>query len=95
MNAWSRGRTLGIGLALIVLTNAVALGGVWWNRSAAPDSSLTLSERELGLPWRALRNRENSGLDASIHAWRCARRSRHASLFRAVLDPSREPRLGA
>ena len=73
MNAWSRGRTLGIGLALIVLTNAVALGGVWWNRSAAPDSSLTLSERELGLPWRALRNRENSGLALNLN-WRIADR---------------------
>ena len=73
MKAWSRGRTLGIGLALIVLTNAVALGGVWWNRSAAPESTLTLSERELGLPWRALRNRENSGLALNLN-WRIADR---------------------
>jgi len=73
MKAWSRGRTLAIGLGLIVLTNAVALGGVWWNRAAAPESTLTLSERELGLPWRALRNRENSGLALNLN-WRVADR---------------------
>ena len=73
MKAWSRRRTLAIGLGLIALTNAVALGGAWWNRSAPPDSTLTLSERELGLPWRALRNRENSGLALNLN-WRIADR---------------------
>ena len=73
MKAWSRRRTLAIGLGLIALTNAVALGGAWWNRSAPPDSTLTLSERELGLPWRALRNRENSGLALNLN-WRVADR---------------------
>ena len=69
MKAWSRARTLAIGLGLIALTNAVALGGVWWNRAAVPESTLILSERELGLPWRALRNRENSGLALNLN-WR-------------------------
>ena len=69
MKAWARARTLAVGLGLIALTNAVALGGVWWNRAAAPESSLTLSERELGLPWRALRNRENNGLALNLN-WR-------------------------
>ncbi|MBP5997687.1 MAG: DUF4824 family protein [Azonexus sp.] len=69
MKAWARARTLAVGLGLIALTNAVALGGVWWNRAAAPESSLTLSERELELPWRALRNRENSGLALNLN-WR-------------------------
>ncbi len=73
MKAWSRARTLAVGLGLIALTNAVALGGVWWNRAAVHESTLILSERELGLPWRALRNRENSGLALNLN-WRVADR---------------------
>ena len=73
MNTWSRGRTLGIGVGLIVLANAVALGGVWWNRSATPESALTLSERELGLPWRTLRFAEDSGLSLNLN-WRVSGR---------------------
>jgi uncharacterized protein DUF4824 len=44
---WSRTRTLVAGVALIALTNAVALGGVAWNRSGAPESELKLSQREM------------------------------------------------
>jgi len=73
MRSWSRSRTLGVGIGLIVLTNAIALGGVWWNRSATPDSALTLSQRELGLPWRSLRLTENSGLALNLN-WRVAGR---------------------
>ena len=73
MTSWSRGRTLGLGIVLILLTNAIALGGVWWNRSATPDSALTLSQRELGLPWRNLRLTENSGLALNLN-WRVAGR---------------------
>ncbi len=56
-----------------MLTNAIALGGVWWNRSSTPESALTLSERELGLPWRSLRLMENSGLALNLN-WRVAGR---------------------
>jgi hypothetical protein len=73
MTSWLRGRTLGIGIGLIVLTNAIALGGVWWNRLATPDSALNLSQRELGLPWRSLRLMENSGLALNLN-WRVAGR---------------------
>lgn len=66
MSAWSRRRTLIAGVALIVLTNAVALGGVAWNRSA-PESSLRLTQRELWLPWSF--EAENSGLALRL-AWR-------------------------
>ncbi len=69
MRKWTRSHTLAIGIALIALTNAVALGGVWWNRSAAPESALTLSERELGLPWRSLRFAEDSGMSFNLN-WR-------------------------
>ena len=73
MTSWSRRRTLAAGIGLIVLTNAIALGGVWWNRSAVPESALTLSERELGRPWRSLRLMENSGLALNLN-WRVAGR---------------------
>src|SRR5690606_5713465 len=38
------------GLALILLSNAVALGGAWYNRQGEAESRLQLSEREL---WRS------------------------------------------
>lgn len=49
------------GFGLIVLINAIALGGVAWNRSEPAESRLLLSERELGTRyeyWRA----EHSGI---------------------------------
>ncbi len=67
--AWTRGRTLLAGTVLILLTNAVALGGAWWNRSGEPESRLLLSERELLLPYRGYRHPENSGLALRL-AWR-------------------------
>jgi hypothetical protein len=73
MRSWSRSRTLGLGIVLILLTNTIALGGVWWNRSAAPESALNLSERELSLPQRSLRLMENSGLALNLN-WRVAGR---------------------
>jgi hypothetical protein len=59
---WSRNRTLIAGLALIGLTNAVALGGVAWNRSGAPESELKLSQRELWETYSGRYDRENSVL---------------------------------
>jgi hypothetical protein len=69
MRPWSRQRTLGLGVAIIVVTNAIALAGVWWNRQPPADGNPTLSERELGLPWRGPRLRENSGLALDLR-WR-------------------------
>jgi len=69
MKRWTPGHTVAAGIALITLTNAVALGGVWWNRSPPAESAVTLSERELGLPWRSVRLQENSGLALSLR-WR-------------------------
>lgn len=60
-------RTLLAGIGLILLTNAVVLAGVAYNRSGQPESSVTLTERELALPfyYGALYNAssENSGID--------------------------------
>jgi len=69
MRVPSRRATLLAGLAVIVLTHAVALGGVWWNRSGEPDSVLRLSERELRP--EGVWNRENTGLALRLE-WRAA-----------------------
>ncbi|MBA3034613.1 MAG: DUF4824 family protein [Gammaproteobacteria bacterium] len=71
MKTWSRGWTLAAGIGLILLTNAVALGGAWWNRAGEPESQLLLTERELVLPYRGYRMAENSGLALRL-AWRVA-----------------------
>ena len=60
---WSRRHTLIAGIALIALTNAVALIGVWYNRSGEPESALRLTQRELAPPyWRGV-DRESGGLE--------------------------------
>ncbi len=66
---WSRGRTLAAGLALIVLTNAIALGGVAYNRSGEPDSVLKLTQRELREPHEFELVPEEGGLQLSV-SWR-------------------------
>lgn len=71
--AWSRGRTLAAGIVLILLTNAVALGGAWWNREGEPESELVVNERELMLPYRGYRLAENSGLQLRL-GWRVPER---------------------
>lgn len=67
--AWSRKSTLIAGLGLILVTNAVALGGAAYNRSGEPESILHLTERELQPPHDWGRNRENSGLALTLR-WR-------------------------
>jgi hypothetical protein len=47
-------RTFWLGAGLIVLSNALALGGVYYNRSGEPDSVLRLSERELSMTYGAV-----------------------------------------
>lgn len=44
---WSRKHTLIAGIALIALSNAVALIGVAYNRSGEPESELRLSSASL------------------------------------------------
>ena len=68
MIVWSRRRTLIAGISLILVVNAIALAGVAYNRSGAPDSTVQLSERELQAPGR-WRSKENSGVALSLR-WR-------------------------
>lgn len=61
---------LWLGLGLILASNAIALAGVWYNRSGEPQAQLLLSEREIQLPYDSwLRGEENSGLRLQL-AWR-------------------------
>jgi hypothetical protein len=66
---WSRSRALLTGAALILATNLVVLGGVAYNRSGEPESTLKLTQRELPLPYACGLTKENSGLGLHI-AWR-------------------------
>ncbi len=65
---WTRKHAMGAGIALIAATNAVALLGVAYNRSGEPDSTLRLSQRELG-PGYSRASSDNSGLAMRLR-WR-------------------------
>ncbi|UCL88423.1 DUF4824 family protein [Pseudomonas sp. HS-18] len=92
---WTRTHALASGVGLTLLVNAVALGGVAWNRSGEPDSVLSLSQREL------LRNndwyKENSGLSLRLH-WRTPSRDdearQHNRGWQPALDSQKMAELG-
>jgi hypothetical protein len=69
MITWSRKTTLLAGIALILVTNTVALLGVAYNRKGEPDSVLRLSQRELQSPYQWRANHENSGVALALR-WR-------------------------
>ena len=69
MRAWLSGHAFMAGIALIIVTNAVALAGVAYNRSGEPDSVLRLTDRELRLPYRYNPTSENSGIALRLQ-WR-------------------------
>lgn len=64
-----RWKILAAGAALILLSNGVALTGVYLNRSGEPESRVQLSQRELSHPWGWHATRENSGLELRLD-WR-------------------------
>ncbi len=64
-------KTMAAGALLILLANAAALIGVYLNRSGEADSRLTLSQRELTMPWGWGMAKENSGLALGL-SWRVA-----------------------
>lgn len=75
--SWSRTHTLVAGLALIALPNAIALGGVAWNRSGEPQSMLKLTQREL--QGFAI-DREGGGLQLSV-SWRVLSADANATFY--------------
>lgn len=72
IRTWTRAHTLMAGTALIVLTNAAALGGAYFNRSGEAEARIVLTERELGFGWDSLDRHENSGLVLELN-WRVER----------------------
>lgn len=74
MKKWMPKYTFIAGLLLIALTNAIALGGVAYNRSGT-TSVLKLTQRELSLPYYydLGPNHENSGISLEIR-WRVLQR---------------------
>ena len=65
------------GVALIVAVNAFVLAGVAWNRSGVPDSALTLTQRELNLPYAFGLDGERGGVDVAL-LWRAPMRNDNA-----------------
>ena len=64
---WSPRGLFALGFTVLVATNIAVLAGVAYNRSGMPETLITLSERELPLPY--YRNEEDSGL--ALHMdWR-------------------------
>lgn len=65
------------GVALIVAVNAFVLAGVAWNRSGVPGSALTLTQRELSLPYAFGLDGERGGVDVAL-LWRAPMRDDNA-----------------
>ncbi|MCL1058469.1 DUF4824 family protein [Shewanella gelidimarina] len=60
-----------MGLVILIGSNVIALSGVAYNRMGAVTSQLTLTERELDLPYNRGAQQENSGMLLAIN-WRTA-----------------------
>lgn len=65
MNILSRNKVLIAGMALVLLTNIIVIGGAMYNRSGKPDAVVNLDERELYL--RNWNEKENSGLSLGLN----------------------------
>ena len=61
-----------LGFIILVATNILVLTGVASNRSGEPETLITLTERELRLPYKTFKS-ENSGLSLRL-SWRGLRR---------------------
>lgn len=59
------------GLAIIIVTNVVALAGVAYNRSGEPDAVIELTERELSIPYNYFWDNENTGLSLELECRDC------------------------
>jgi len=74
-----------LGFVILVATNIVVLSGVASNRAGAPEALITLTERELQLPYRVYE--ENSGLALRIK-WRVLTKKEDGSKFVGWRSPA-------
>lgn len=69
MIRWNKTTALLTGLAMIVVGNTIALTGIYYNRSGTPDAKVTMTQRELYLPYDYSFQGENSGVAFKLE-WR-------------------------
>ena len=60
-------RRVGVSAGLVVLTNALVLIGVMYNRGGEPEAQITLTEREVPLSYEAFQSEENTELALRLH----------------------------
>ncbi|HWN43802.1 MAG TPA: DUF4824 family protein [Thermoanaerobaculia bacterium] len=90
-------RGLLAGLALIALANAAVLAGVAWNRRGEPDATITLTERELQIPWGAVNDEDDTGLDLQLEwnvRWSAGGRAPEGLPLATLRELGFEPRVG-
>ena len=85
----SHRQVLWIGLALIAVVNAIALGGAAWNRGLV-ESRLTLGERELRPPYVWEDRSEDSGVALALQ-WRVSGRDWNDTALYAGMPGPSEP----
>lgn len=66
---WSKSRAMLAATALVLISNAIALGGVAYNRGGEPESVLQLTERELPIQRWSWPDNENSAIHLRL-SWR-------------------------
>jgi hypothetical protein len=90
-------RGLLAGLALIALANAVALAGAAWNRRGEPEATVTLTERELRIPWSAINDEDDTGLNLQLEwnaRWAAGDRAPKGIPLATLRELGFEPRVG-
>jgi hypothetical protein len=57
---------MSMAISLLIVVNAVVLGGIAYNRSGEPTTTITLTEREIPLSYASYSDRENTGLSLRL-----------------------------
>jgi len=73
-----------MGFVLLLASNAMVLAGVAFNRGGAPEAVISVTQRELRMPYRL--HKENSGLALRL-VWRCESRLKDATHYTRTGSP--------